>query len=52
MKTCECGREIAGNATRCPFCGKAFTSSVTWFVLAVVIGLVMLIAIGIANSSH
>ncbi len=39
MKTCTCGKAIAGNAYTCPNCGRRFTP---WYVWAFGLGLPIL----------
>jgi len=41
MKVCSCGIQLAGNARRCPHCGKRFTSPLT-AIFAVVLGIACL----------
>jgi hypothetical protein len=43
MKTCQCGRQLANNASQCPNCGKRFTTTTTW-ILAPLLALALVCA--------
>ena len=47
-RLCECGKVIAGNTDRCPYCGKRYTLASTWLALVFVV--VTMLVVGIMLS--